>query len=137
MVNGKFSKTEPSKAAAVRELAVRGWKTADIARQLGIRYQHAYNALHRSTGERATPVEVRTRLREGGRIVIPASFRDALGLHEGDELVLKLGEEGEIQVLTPARMIREAQRIVRQHVSEGRSLADELIAERRGEAARE
>lgn len=139
-MEGSLSSTgeQRSTAERVRELAAQGWKTSDIARRLGIRYQHAYNALRRPAGKPARPTEARARVSEGGRIVIPAAFREALDLHEGDEVVLHLKlEEGGLHVLTPARAVREAQRLVRQYVPEGRSLADELIAERRGDAARE
>jgi hypothetical protein len=46
-------------------------------------------------------------------------------------------EEGEIKLLTPQAAMRRAQAIVRQFVPEGVSLVDELIADRRREAARE
>jgi hypothetical protein len=35
-----------TKSARIRALAKRGWKTGDIGRSLGIRYQFAYNVLH-------------------------------------------------------------------------------------------
>ena len=35
-----------TKSAKIRALAKLGWKTGDIARSLGIRYQFAYNVLH-------------------------------------------------------------------------------------------
>ena len=79
---------------------------------------------------------VRTRLSEGGRIVIPAEFREALGLAVGDEVRLRL-DDGEIRIFTLDHAIRQAQELVRRYVPEGVSLVDELIAERRAEAARE
>ena len=79
---------------------------------------------------------VRTRVSEGGRIVIPAEFREALGLAVGDEVRLRL-DDGEIRIFTLEHAIRRAQELVRRYVPEGVSLVDELIAERRAEAARE
>jgi AbrB family looped-hinge helix DNA binding protein len=76
------------------------------------------------------------RLGEGGRIVIPAEYRKALGVRAGDELILSL-EEGAVRILTPREAIRRAQAAVRSHVPPGRSLADELIVERRQESRRE
>ena len=70
---------------------------------------------------------------EGGRLVIPAEYRKALGVEAGDELVLVL-EEGSLRVTTPREAIRRAQALVRSYVPEGRSLSDELIAERRRES---
>jgi AbrB family looped-hinge helix DNA binding protein len=77
-------------------------------------------------------IEVRTKLAEGGRIVIPAEYRQALGLQVGDEVVLRL-EDGEVRVFTPRQAIKRAQELVRRYIPQGRSLADELIAERRAE----
>lgn len=76
------------------------------------------------------------RLGESGRIVIPAEYRKALGVRAGDELILSL-EEGAVRILTPREGIRRAQAAVRSRVPPGRSLADELIAERRQESRRE
>lgn len=75
-------------------------------------------------------LEIRTKLAEGGRIVIPAEYRQALGLQIGDEVILRL-EDGEVRVFTPGQAIRRAQELVRRYIPEGRSLSDELIAERR------
>jgi AbrB family looped-hinge helix DNA binding protein len=78
--------------------------------------------------------ETRARVNENGRLVIPASFRKALGINAGDEVVLRL-EDDELRITTMKRRIQRAQRRVRKHVKPGTSLVDELIAERR-EAAR-
>jgi antitoxin PrlF len=78
-----------------------------------------------------------TRLDGQGRIVIPAVLRRALGLHEGDELTLEL-EDGALRVLTRGEAMRRAQEYVsRLTARTDGSLADELIAERRAEAANE
>lgn len=79
---------------------------------------------------------VRTKIAAGGRIVIPAEYRRALGLQEGDEVILSL-EDGEVRVISPTMAIERAQQLVAPYVREGRSLSDELIAERRAEATRE
>ena len=34
--------------------------------------------------------ETRLRINENGRVVIPASFRKALGINPGDEVILRL-----------------------------------------------
>jgi AbrB family looped-hinge helix DNA binding protein len=77
-------------------------------------------------------MEHRTRVRIAakGRVVIPASFRDALGWKEGDELQLRI-EANEIRISTLRSRIEDAQRFVRGFVKPGRSLSNELIAERR------
>ncbi len=74
--------------------------------------------------------QVRAKITEGGRIVIPAEYRRALGLHTGDEVILSL-EDGELHIFTPLQAIKHAQELVRRFIPQGRSLADELISERR------
>ena len=78
--------------------------------------------------------ETRMRVNENGRVVIPASFRKALGINVGDEVVLRI-EDDELRITTLKRRLERAQRLVRKHVKPGTSLVGELIAERR-EAAR-
>jgi AbrB family looped-hinge helix DNA binding protein len=78
--------------------------------------------------------ETRQRVNENGRIVIPASFRKALGINIGDEVVLRM-EDDELRITTLKRRVERAQRLVRKHVKRGSSLVDELLVERR-EAAR-
>lgn len=78
--------------------------------------------------------EIRMKVNENGRVVIPASFRKALGINIGDEVVLRI-EDDELRITTLKRRLERAQRLVRKHVKRGTSLAEELIAERR-EAAR-
>lgn len=80
--------------------------------------------------------ESRTRINENGRVVIPASFRKALGINIGDEVVLRI-EDDELRISTLKRRIERAQRLVRKHAKLGTSLVDELIAERREAAKRE
>ena len=78
----------------------------------------------------------RVTMSEDGAVTIPVELRDALGLRPGDTLLLLL-EDGELRLFTREQGIRRAQEIVRRYVPEGVSLVDELIAERRAEAARE
>ena len=80
--------------------------------------------------------ETRTRVNENGRVVIPASYRKALGIKAGDEVILRM-EDDELRITTMKRRIERAQQRVRKYVQPGVSLADELIAERREAAKRE
>jgi AbrB family looped-hinge helix DNA binding protein len=80
--------------------------------------------------------EARLRISENGRVVIPASFRKALGVKAGDELVLRV-EDDELRITTLKRRLERAQRLVRRHVKPSTSLVDELIAERREASWRE
>ncbi len=74
---------------------------------------------------------------EGGRVVIPAELRAKLGINVGDRLIWL--EEGDRLVLTTRRAaIRRAQEIFAKYNKDPKtSLVDELIRERREEAARE
>ena len=78
--------------------------------------------------------KTRMRVNENGRIVIPASFRQALGISIGDEVILRIVDD-ELRITTLRRRLQRAQRLVRKHVKPSTSLVDELIAERH-EAAR-
>ena len=81
-------------------------------------------------------VETRMRVNENGRVVIPASYRKALGIKAGDEVILRM-EDDELRITTMKRRLERARRRIRQYVKPGVSLADELIAERREAAKRE
>jgi AbrB family looped-hinge helix DNA binding protein len=78
---------------------------------------------------------MKTIIREGGRLVIPAKYRKALGLKPGDEVALVL-EDGELKVISARQAILRAQRLLRRHIPQGRNLSEELIRERKEEAAR-
>jgi AbrB family looped-hinge helix DNA binding protein len=74
---------------------------------------------------------------EGGKLVIPASMRRAMGIDRGDTVVVELLSDGELRVRPLASAIREAQAIVRKSVRRDRSLSDELMRERKQDAVRE
>jgi len=78
--------------------------------------------------------KTRMRVNENGRVVIPASFRQALGISIGDEVILRIVDD-ELRITTLRQRLQRAQRLVRKHVKSTTSLVDELIAERH-EAAR-
>src|SRR2546421_9776575 len=92
-----------TKSEKIRRLAGAGYARADIARFLDIRYQHVRKVLvdeearqakaagstqpaasDTAGGEELRPAKVR--LGPDGRGVIPAAFREALGLQGGDVL---------------------------------------------------
>ena len=80
--------------------------------------------------------ETRVRVNENGRVVIPASFRHALGINTGDEVVLRV-EDDELRITTMKHRIERARRLIRRHIKPGKSLVDDLIAGRRKAAKRE
>ena len=79
---------------------------------------------------------IQMKMSEGGRVVIPVEIRQSLGLKEGDAVLFEL-RDGEAVITTRAARIRRAQEMVRQYLPAGTSVVDELIAERRQEAARD
>ena len=83
-----------------------------------------------------TPLKARARIGAGGRLVIPAEMRRALGLTEGEPVVLRV-EDGELRIWSVEEGIRRAQAIARKYVQPGVSMVDDLIAERRAENARD
>lgn len=72
----------------------------------------------------------------GGKIVLPAKLRQSLGIADGDRVLID-EEEGKAVITTRRQKLRVLQEEMRKLVPEGVSLVDELIAERRAEAARE
>lgn len=59
-----------------------------------------------------------------------------MGLSIGDEVVIRL-EKGELRLKSLRESVKTAQAMVRSYIGKGRSLSDELIAERRSEGKRE
>lgn len=81
---------------------------------------------------------VKSKLVEGGRIIVPAAFRKAMGLAKGDTVILEL-QGDELRVRSARSALRRLQERLRAHAPKPgeRLVSDELIAERRAEAARE
>lgn len=72
----------------------------------------------------------------GGRIVIPAPMRHELGIEPGDSITLRI-EDGDLRIVSRQAALRRIRERLKKKVPPGVSLADELIKERRAEAARE
>lgn len=136
----------------IRALDAAGFERADIARFLDKRYQHVRNVLEadaqrkRGTRERKTVkddaatansvIRGKVQIGSGGRLVIPAEMRAAMGIGNGDLLSAQV-VDGELRLLPQKTAVRRAQELVRKYIPKGVSLVDELIEERRAEAARE
>ena len=80
------------------------------------------------------PDQVRVVVGPRGRVVIPAAYRAALGIEEGDRVFMRIKGE-ELRVVSDETEVRQVRKIIARHVPEGMSLADELIRERRREVA--
>ena len=153
-----------TKSDKIRVLSDHGYSRGDIARFLGIRYQHVRNVLVAASPKKAAPGRapgfeeapvpylgppmaapaapegIRHRLSlkvdAGGRVLIPAAVREAMQIGE-DDTVLAWLEDGGLHLVSPEVARRQAQALARKLLGGAGSLADELIAERRAEAERE
>lgn len=79
----------------------------------------------------SAPVSVRFGAQ--GRLVVPSPLREALGFKPGDPLVVRV-QDGRLLVESRESVVR---RVQERFGTSGRSLVDELIAERRREALQE
>lgn len=81
---------------------------------------------------------ITTKMSQNGRVVIPAELRQKLDLQEGDELICE-ERNGELVLATRSARLRRAQELFQEWfpIEPGRSLVDELMAERRAAAAKE
>ena len=77
-----------------------------------------------------------TRMSKEGRVLIPADLRKSLGLKPDDALNV-YAVNGEIRIISRMQAIRRAQALAAKYIRPGVSVVDELIRERREEAARE
>ncbi len=140
--------SKSTKSDKIRALDAAGYKRADIARFLDIRYQHVRNVLVQDAAKASNVLEapheakeassnvVWTRVSEGGRVVLPALFRAQLGMEEGEEVQLEL-HDGEIVLRTRAAAVKRVQALLAPYKPAGVSIVDELLADRRAEAKRE
>lgn len=78
----------------------------------------------------------RAKLNEEGRLVIPAACRKQLGLAAGQEVLLQVSSQG-LLVYTQDLAVKRLQNWVADHVPTSTSLADDLMTDRRTEAAKD
>ena len=124
-----------TKSDRIRALDRAGYSRSEIAKYLGIRYQHVWNVLAQpSAGKVPEPVTVK--VGPGGRVVIPAAYRKAMGVKAEDEVVMRF-DDGELRIVSREGAWRRAQERVAKYAKHGESWVDELIAERKREAEQE
>ena len=78
----------------------------------------------------------RVRVDSGGRVVVPAGFRKALGIGNGQELLVSL-DDGFVRLQTIDAALEQVRAIARSRRRSDASVVDEFIAERRREEASE
>jgi hypothetical protein len=154
----ELTKGLTTKSEKIRTLGRKGVPTAEIARFLEIRYQHARNVLvdaglqHGGMAEEMPaletkmmpPVDSGSFVRQSvwvdvdaqGRLQIPADLLALVGVTGQDRLFIKPTERG-FEVLTRRGAMARMKEISAPLVRPGFSLADELIADRRREVAAE
>jgi len=148
----------------IRALDAGGHSRADIARLLGKRYQHVRNVLEadrlaqappRPAGvaETGTPYaaepplerEVQERgrgayrlvVRDDGSVVLPPAVREAFGIRGRGAVMARL-EGDEFKLISTTTAMKRVDALMAPYRWRGGPMAsDELIAERRAEAARE
>ncbi len=76
------------------------------------------------------------KLGEGRRVAIPAEVCQKIGLHPGDPVTIEIHEDG-LHLVPYLQIIREVQKAFAPYKKPGVSVVDELIRERREEAARD
>jgi AbrB family looped-hinge helix DNA binding protein len=77
------------------------------------------------------------KIERSGRIIIPAAIRRQFGLREGTAVVVRIDEDGLCLVGTRSQALDRVQKRLRRFVDAGRVLSEELIEDRRREAAGE
>ena len=78
----------------------------------------------------------RGRLVSGGRLQLSAHIRRALGLADGDQVIMRI-VDGELHVRPTRDVLKRIQEKLRPYAPVEGRVSDELIADRRAEAARE
>jgi AbrB family looped-hinge helix DNA binding protein len=82
-------------------------------------------------GHRAVPA-VRATVGEGGRLVIPAEMRKAMGVKPGDTLILKVND-GELTAISQLVSVRKVQERLVPYKRPGENAVDEFLKDRRNE----
>lgn len=135
-----------TKSEKMRALARSGARTADIARYLGVRYQHARNVLKEAglhkvadDGEgkarRMASSYAWIELGADGRLTIPAELLTAANIQPG--LVhVRLTDDG-LELFSRQAALARLQALAAPYKRPGVSEVDEFIAERHREAERE
>jgi bifunctional DNA-binding transcriptional regulator/antitoxin component of YhaV-PrlF toxin-antitoxin module len=80
---------------------------------------------------------ISVRVEKSGRVLIPVAVRRQLGLKEGKSDLLLNINQGSVGVTTRAQALAEVQKWAARYAKPGRLISDDLIKDRRREAAKE
>jgi len=84
-----------------------------------------------------TTMRYTSKVDSAGRVVIPAAIREKFGVKPGDAVTITAAPSGGITVEPRLAVLKEAQDYFRGLAPESEVWSEELISERRREAARE
>ena len=140
-------------AAKIRALAAAGYPRAEIARMLGKRYQHVRNVLEEPGKANALDAASSPGMAEGdigffvhdepkryrlearnGTVTLPPEVFEALGASPNGVIIAELGQET-FTMISTMEGIRRIQAWVRTFPPSDKLASEELIEERRREAA--
>jgi len=125
----------PKKIAVNKTIRKKTKKTASIGKS-GNSSNQSIRKNETTPTEKMPRIVDRVSVDDAGRVVIPAKMRSALGIEGGQNLTITM--EGDVITLqTLQSVIRHAQVLARKKRKTKGSVVDELIAERRAEAAKE
>jgi hypothetical protein len=147
----------PTKSAKIRALDKAGFARAEIARFLGIRYQHVRNVLTQQAPKESLPTSAENAAHGGfaegaaewlvetardnleisadGSLRVPKTFLRAAGI-DADDVILVRVVNGEIRLSGYKASLKRAQWIAQHFHKPGASEVDDFIAERRAAGAR-
>lgn len=79
---------------------------------------------------------IRARVKDAGRVVIPAELRRAFGIEDGEEVLFSRDDHG-IRITPVRRAVEEAQAFFAALAEPSVSLSEELLRDRRAEEDRD
>ena len=143
----QLTKGLTTKSDKIRALARHGVKTAEIARYLDIKYQHARNVLiegglHTASNSTAPTAAASpladdkekrslwTEIGTNGAVVIPSGLLRQAGLAAGDRVYIGVTGDG-LEFVSRTSALNRAQKIAEPYKKPGFSVVDDFLANRR------
>lgn len=138
-----------TKSDKIRNLGAAGYKRQQIADFLGIRYQHVRNVLVAeekkaeksqpgfSEGRSTPPILPLRRsitdaeIHRDGSLTLPREILSAAGFAPGDRVIVRIADDGQLELLSGLQGLRRAQEIVQRNTPPGVDLLEELYKMRR------
>ena len=93
-------------------------------------YDAPQNAIPYTDRQLSPRLRAGLKIADGGRLVIPAAMREAMGIGPGDT-VSAICVDGELRLVSPEMALKNARRRLTKSVGASASMVEELIAERR------